>query len=377
METIEFTNTETSLVVLPDEVKELAQKVPESKQKEVQTILSQIFAGTADWEKQVDAIEVKDINDRMSIQLADVARRNVKAARLAGEKLFDAKRDAVQMEMHNYKLEDSLWLKSKQIMQLKFKAIEEKAEWKAKYVERYEAEQKELLTQLRIEKVIKFSSEVNRIEIENMSDNLFNIFLSGLEKAFNDKIEAERKAEEDRVAKEKADLAERERIILENIRLQKEAEEREKQIEAERKKVREESVEKERIAEIERKKQADILKAEQEKAAKEKAELLAKAEKELKEKQRLEKEIADKKAEEERVKKQTEAKIEAEKKAKALAEKKAKLAPDKIKILQFGQALNDVPRPQIKSIEAIEIMATINGLLVKLNNYIVENANKL
>ena len=377
METIEFTNTETSLVVLPDEVKELAQKVPESKQKEVQTILSQIFAGTADWEKQVDAIEVKDINDRMSIQLADVARRNVKAARLAGEKLFDAKRDAVQMEMHNYKLEDSLWLKSKQIMQLKFKAIEEKAEWKAKYVERYEAEQKELLTQLRIEKVIKFSSEVNRIEIENMSDNLFNIFLSGLEKAFNDKIEAERKAEEDRVAKEKADLAERERIILENIRLQKEAEEREKQIEAERKKVREESVEKERIAEIERKKQADILKAEQEKAAKEKAELLAKAEKELKEKQRLEKEIADKKAEEERVKKQTEAKIEAEKKAKALAEKKAKLAPDKIKILEFGQALNDVPRPQIKSIEAIEIMATINGLLVKLNNYIVENANKL
>ena len=377
METIEFTNTETSLVVLPDEVKELAQRVPESKQKEVQTILSQIFAGTADWEKQVDAIEVKDINDRMSIQLADVARRNVKAARLAGEKLFDAKRDAVQMEMHNYKLEDSLWLKSKQIMQLKFKAIEEKAEWKAKYVERYEAEQKELLTQLRIEKVIKFSSEVNRIEIENMSDNLFNIFLSGLEKAFNDKIEAERKAEEDRVAKEKADLAERERIILENIRLQKEAEEREKQIEAERKKVREESVEKERIAEIERKKQADILKAEQEKAAKEKAELLAKAEKELKEKQRLEKEIADKKAEEERVKKQTEAKIEAEKKAKALAEKKAKLAPDKIKILEFGQALNDVPRPQIKSIEAIEIMATINGLLVKLNNYIVENANKL
>lgn len=377
METIEFTNTETSLVVLPDEVKELAQKVPESKQKEVQTILSQIFAGTADWEKQVDAIEVKDINDRMSIQLADVARRNVKAARLAGEKLFDAKRDAVQMEMHNYKLEDSLWLKSKQIMQLKFKAIEEKAEWKAKYVERYEAEQKELLTQLRIEKVIKFSSEVNRIEIENMSDNLFNIFLSGLEKAFNDKIEAERKAEEDRVAKEKADQAERERIRLENIRLQKEAEEREKQIEAERKKAREESVEKERIAEIERKKQADILKAEQEKAAKEKAELLAKAEKELKEKQRLEKEIADKKAEEERVKKQTEAKIEAEKKAKALAEKKAKLAPDKIKILQFGQALNDVPRPQIKSIEAIEIMATINGLLVKLNNYIIENANKL
>ena len=278
METIEFKTTE--LVVLPDEVKELALKVPESKQKEVQTILSQIFAGTADWEKQVDAIEVKDINDRLSIQLADVARKNIKAARLAGEKLFDAKRDAVQMEMQNYKLEDSLWLKSKQIMQIKFKAIEEKAEWKAKFVERYEAEQKELRTQLRIEKVMKYSPEVSRIEIENMSDNLFDIFLSGLEKAFNDKIEGDRKAEEKRLADIEAERIRQENIRLENDRLKKEAEEAEKQLKVERERIRLENEEKERLAEIERKKAAAILKEQQEKVDKERTELLAKAEKE-------------------------------------------------------------------------------------------------
>ena len=229
----------------------------------------------------------------------------------------------------------------------------------------------------RIELLAPYGVDITFIDLLNMPDDSFMSFLESTKDAFNKKIESEKKAEEERIAKEKAEEAERQRIRIENIRLQKEAEEREKQIEAEREKARAEAEEKERLSEIERKKQADILRAEQEKAAKEKAELLAKAEKELKEKQRLEKEIADKKAEEEKIRKETEAKIEADKRARAIAEKKAKLAPDKIKILEFGQALNDVPRPQIKSIEAIEIMATINGLLVKLNNYIIENANKL
>lgn len=399
METIEFKTTE--LVVLPDEVKELAQRVPESKQKEVQTILSQIFAGTADWEKQVDAIEVKDINDRMSIQLADTARKNVKAARLAGEKLFDAKRDAVQMEMQNYKLEDSLWLKSKQIMQIKFKAIEEKAEWKARFVERYEAEQKELRTQLRIEKVMKFSSEVNRIEIENMSDNLFDIFLSGLEKAFNDKIEADRKAEEKRLADIEAERVRQENIRLENEKLKKEAEAKAKELEAERKikakrneelkpyiifirdygkmlSLDEEAYQKE-LADIKRgAKEHYEFEAEQKvKADKERADLLKQAEAERIKRENIEAELKRKKEADDKLKRDAELKLQAEKKAKALAERKAKLAPDREKLLAFGQALNNTPRPEIKSIEAIPIMAAINGMLVRLNGYIVENANKL
>ena len=163
-----MTTTQVALV-LPEEVKEIAVRVPEAKQKEVQEILNQVFQGTADWEKQVDAIEVKDINDIMSIQLADVARKNAKTARLGAEKLFDAKRAEVQQRMQDDKLEDSLWLKSKQIMQLKFKSIEEKAEWKANFVKRHEAEQKELRTQSRLAKVQKFNPELSRLDIENLS----------------------------------------------------------------------------------------------------------------------------------------------------------------------------------------------------------------
>jgi hypothetical protein len=366
-----------TVVVLPDEVKELALRVPEVKQKEVQTVLSQIFAGTADWKKQAESIVVKDIHDNLSIQMAEAGRKNVKTARLAAEKIFDAKRDEVQQKKSEFDLEDKLWLKAKQTAQILFKDIESTFEWKAKFVERYEAEQKELITQLRIEKVSKYSDDINRIALENMSDQIFDMFLSGLEKAFNDRLEAERKAEESRLAEIEAEKKRQEEIRLENERLKKEAEAKEKALIAEREKIRKENEEKERLAEIERQKQAAILKAEQDNAAKERAELLAKAEAERKEKERLEAQMKAKKEAEEKAQREASAKIEAEKKAKVLAEKKAKLAPDRDKLLIFMQAINDLPRPEVTSIEAANIAANANTLLVKVANYIKENIDKL
>ena len=225
---------EVQIITLPTEVNELAVKVSANKQAEVQTVLQQIFTGTDDWEKQVDAIEVKDINDKMSIELAEVARKNSKQARLSAEKIFDAKREEVQNLKAEFDLEDKMWLKAKQVMQIKFKAIEEKAEWKANFVKRFEAEQKELKTQKRINEVSKYA-EINRIEFEAMSDESFDSFLNGLKSTYEAKIEAERKAEEERVAKEKADAEAREQQRLENERLKAEAEKREREIEAERK----------------------------------------------------------------------------------------------------------------------------------------------
>ena len=45
--------------IIPIEVSEIANKVSQSKQEELKVILNQIFAGTDDWERQVDEIEVK------------------------------------------------------------------------------------------------------------------------------------------------------------------------------------------------------------------------------------------------------------------------------------------------------------------------------
>ena len=127
---------EKQIITLPQEVSELAVKVSAKKQAEVQNVLQQIFTGTDGWAKLIDAIEVKDINDKISIELAEVARKNSKQARLTAEKIFDVKRQEVQRLKAEFDLEDKLWLKAKQVMQIKFKAIEEKAEWKANFVKR-------------------------------------------------------------------------------------------------------------------------------------------------------------------------------------------------------------------------------------------------
>lgn len=127
---------EKQIITLPQEVSELAVKVSAKKQAEVQNVLQQIFTGTDGWAKLIDAIEVKDINDKISIELAEVARKNSKQARLIAEKIFDVKRQEVQRLKAEFDLEDKLWLKAKQVMQIKFKAIEEKAEWKANFVKR-------------------------------------------------------------------------------------------------------------------------------------------------------------------------------------------------------------------------------------------------
>ena len=277
---------------LPAEIKDLAGKISTNKQEEVKRVLSQIFIGTSDWEMQVDAIEVKGIDDKMSIALADAARKNAKNARVDAEKIFDAKRADVQFKKIEFDIEDKIWLKGKQIMQLRFKCIEEKAEWKANYVKRFEAEQKELRAQKRINEVSKFS-EINRFEFENMSEESFSSFLLGLKNTHDAKIEAARIAEENRLAKEKADTEAREQQRLENIALKEAAEKRAKEYEAEKAKADAEKKEIEAKAQAERdeaaaearKLQAENdakLKAERDARAKLEVDLKAKADAELK-----------------------------------------------------------------------------------------------
>jgi hypothetical protein len=317
---------EVQIITLPTEVNELAVKVSANKQAEVQTVLQQIFTGTDDWEKQVDAIEVKDINDKMSIELAEVARKNSKQARLSAEKIFDAKRKEVQNLKAEFDLEDKLWLKAKQVMQIKFKAIEEKAEWKANFVKRFEAEQKELRTQKRINEVLKYA-EINRIEFEAMSDESFDSFLNGLKSTYEAKIEAERKAEEERIAKEKADAEAREQQRLENERLKAEAEKREKEIESERK------ANEQKLAEERAKAKAEADRIEAENKAKLKAEQEAKAKLEAELKAKKDAEI---KAENERKQSELKAKAEAEKNAKAPIKKQLSIWVDGFSIAEIN-----------------------------------------
>ena len=296
---------------LPSEVAKMAENVSAEKRNDVQIVLNNVFNGVSTMRNQLDTIVVADVNDKTNMKLANTIRLGVRQIRLDAEKVFDAKRAEVQQEMLSYKTEDSLWLKSKQIMQILTKEIEENARWKEETKERIEAEIKELKIQERINEVSKYAG-INRIEFELMSDDSFDSFLNGLKTTHTSKIEAERKAEQDRIEREKADAEEREQQKLENERLKIEAENREKEIEAERK------INDKKLAE-----EKEKLKIEQDAKAKLEAELKAKKD-------------ADDKAENERKQAELKAIAEAEKNAKAPIKKQLLIWTDSFSIAEIN-----------------------------------------
>lgn len=215
---------ETKIVKLPAEVQVLAERVATSKKQEVMVVLSQIFSGTDEWQKQIDSIVVKDVSDKVSIQMADAARKNVKNARLAAEKLFDQKRSIVQQAKAEWDIEDKLWLKAKQIMQITLKSLEEKADFKAKTVQRYEAEQKAIQTGKRREQVSMYAQDVPEMNYSDMTEEVFELYLAGLKKHHEEVMKERKRIDEEEKAKAAEQEAERQRILAENEKLRKEQE---------------------------------------------------------------------------------------------------------------------------------------------------------
>lgn len=332
---------ENGLALLPVEVAEIAKSVSAEKRYEVQAVLNNVFDGVSKMREQLDMVNVADAEDKASMRIANTIRLGVRQVRLQAEKTFDAKRAEVQQQMLSYKTEDSLWLKAKQTMQILTKEIEENARWKEETRVRFEAEQKELKVQQRIFEVSKVAPELSRSEFENMGDEAFEMFLAGITRAYQDRIQAEQKAEEERLAKLKAEAEERERIRIENEKLRAEALEKERLIAKER-------------AEAEQK-----LKAEREasRIAAEKAEM---------ERRKLAAEIEAKRLAEER-----------ERKAILAAQKKAANAPDKTKLLEFAAMLDNLKLPDLKGEEGIKIAFDVKGLLVKVSTYIRDKSSGL
>jgi hypothetical protein len=221
-----------------------------------------------------------------------------------------------------------------------------------------------------------------------MSDDVFNAYLTGCKVAYDAKIEAEKQAENARIEAERktqlhnerrnktirlveyidnyeslyfgdmedadfmaivngaiekrtAHEAEQARIKAENERLQKEAERKEKEHEAERKKQ----------ADILAKQQAEAKKIQDEKDAenaKLKADLKAKEEKEA-----------------------------AELKAKQAAERKAANAPDKTKLIELAAQIEALKMPDINTDVAKQILADVKTLLGKVTVFIHEKSETL
>lgn len=170
---------------------------------------------------------------------------------------------------------------------------EQKLEQIELHFENLEKERKEKLKIERLALLAGLCDDPSMYPVSDMSTPAFEQLLTGLTVAKQQREDAIRQAEENRLAKEKADREEQERIRLENERLKKEAEaaevERKKQ-EAARKAI-EEKARKEREAAQAKaaKKKADA----DAKLAAEKESARIAAEKAAKEKAELEKKLAD------------------------------------------------------------------------------------
>ena len=344
---------------LPVEISHIAQSVSVEKRNEVQAVLNHVFNGVSKMREQLDTVTVADENDKTNMKLANTIRLGVRQVRLDAEKTFDSKRAEVQAQMLGYKTEDQLWLKAKQTMQILTKEIEESARWKEETRERFDLEQKELKTQQRMLQVSRIAPEMPRSEFENMNDDSFVLFYAGIEKQYNDRIEAERRAEEERIVREKAEAEERERMRVENERLKAEAEAKEKQLAKERAEALEERKAVEKKAAEEKAKQDAILRQVEEERERLEAELKAKAEAE------------------ERLRKEAEAKATAELKARQDAERKAKAAPDKAKLNSFADLLNELSLPEVQSEEAKKIVEEVQTVLAKVSIIIRDKVSSL
>lgn len=198
--------------------------------------------------------------------------------------------------------------------------------------ERKEIARKEALKNERLTILAPYGFDSTYTDLANMTDEAFLNMLHGIKLAHDERLEAAAKLELERIAKEKAEAEERERIKLENERLKKEREAIEK-------------------AQIEERKKADeLLQAERAKAeAAQRQANKEKAQQELK----LKKEREAKEAAEAQIKAAAD-KVEADRIAKIKAEKEAAKAPDKTKLTIWIEGL-ELPELSLSEKESVSV----------------------
>lgn len=241
-------------------------------------------------------------------------------------------------------------------------AINERMESDLMAIEKHaELLEKKRLAELQKSRVAMLSAYVdgaNERDLAGMEVDVWKAYFEAKKKEFEDKVAAAKKAEEERIAKEKAEAEERERIRIENAKLKKEAEERERlaKIEADKRA----KIEAERLA-----KEIAERKAREDEEKRKEAEFQAKLKAEREERERLAKEIADKK-EAERLEAE---RLENERKAR-------EKAPDKQKLIAFIESIS-IELPVMKTKDADLIARDINSKFAGFKKWALTEINKL
>jgi len=335
-------------------------KLDKTKSQVLLDNFSNYFQLAADWESKTKDLVITSVDQKAEMKMAREARLFLRQKRL------DVEKTRKQLKESSLRESQTIDAIAKILTNLII-PIEESLEQKEKFAEIQEANGLLALEDVRSKDVAPYAEFVpHGIKLSSMADAQYEIFLTGLKIQFDHKVAMEKKAEDERVAKEKADREERARIEAENERLKKEAAEREallakERAEAEAKRKEAERIANEKLKAERAKSEAERLKAEAEarKAQQEKDAALAKerAEKEAERLKAIEAERAlQAKIKAEQEEKERIAKIEADKKAKEEEEeRKRKAAPDKEKILAYLWSIDSLVPPEISDSHLAEL----------------------
>jgi hypothetical protein len=322
------------------------------------------FAQAEAWREKALAIQITSIHQKDKMKEAREMRLTLRGIRVAGEKKHKELKS-------DYLLAGRAIDGVKNILLASIEPLERHLAEQEQYAERLLEQQRQALIAERTEAIRPFVPEGQPLPaLELMDEKQWLAYLDDAKLLHEAKIEAARKTEAERIAREQAEAAERERLRIENERLVKEAAEREAAAKAERE-AAEKALAAERAAAAEKQRLADAkAKAEREAAEKELARIKAESEAaELRERQAREKaeaELAAKKAAE-----------EAKAKAEAAAAKKAAAAPDKAKILAIATAIRAVQFPTVSTPEASAVLADIEAKRESFAKWIIAQTANL
>jgi len=264
--------------------------------------------------------------------------------------------------------------------------VEEHLERQEKFAEMKEKARLESIYSERLEKLSKYVDDVSLYNIKEMTDEVFANLLLGCKSAYDAKIEAQKKADEEAIEKEKKERTYRDRMynlnrfydFIDIGKLTVDTSEEDYQVmlkegqtakekhDSEQEKIRKENEELQKKAEADRKAKEESDKKlqdqiEAQKKLKEEAEAKLKAEKEAQEKKEREAKLAE------------ENKIKAEEESK----RKALLAPDKDKLIEFATVIDKLIAPSLASREAGLIIEKALVTLSDVSSYIREKSKAL
>ena len=321
---------------------------PEAITKTLMAKMSSFFKDAEAQKAEIDAIVVTKPEQLMEMKQARDIRLSIKNKRIEARNIVKEERDKLKNAMADFTLQDKLWLKSFQMLEAVCDNLEGECEEKEKFAERYEAEQKQLRYEARVKKLYQFGTDPNIYALSDMTDEAFEKLLENEKLAYDARIAALKKAEADEAAKDKAEDDRQEAIRKENIELRAQAAKAAVAAELKEKELAKEREAQQKILDAERKAREAV-------EAKAKAEKDAQAEKEVAEATRL----------------------DTLKKAQEDQDLKKLLAPDKEKLLELANMIEQIGMPAVKSKEASSVIRATEDMLLKVTNYIRQKAKTL